>query len=61
MYDQDHPFYLDPYPESPDQEKDLKKSFEEATAQAIRNVIVLIIAFVLVGVACAVIHFTRSL
>lgn len=61
MYDQDHPFYLNPHPESPDQGKDLKKSFEEATARAIRNTVILIAAFILIGIICAAVHFVRSL
>ena len=54
MYDQDHPFYLGPYPESQDQGKEeSQKDFEESVAQAFRNVII--------GISYAAIQFLKGL
>jgi hypothetical protein len=62
MYDQDHPFYLGPYPESQDQGKEeSQKDFEESVAQAFRNVIILVAAFILIGISYAAIQFLKGL
>ena len=59
LYDENHPFYYDPHPDS-EMDESKEDEFYEVTKRIVYSLFVLVLIFIILAVVCGIKYFMKA-